>query len=129
MHPMRTPIHVEADSQGYLEVNGAIPPLEKWECVRKDSLGAVPRGAGCYALYRKGSLVYIGESDNLQERLGGHTVLFDEAAWLRLDGAQRLFVEKILIWWFMPPDNHELKRHDYRMKIKEEVLNNAKVRS
>ncbi len=122
MHPLRIPIRTSVEDDGSTTISGTIPALDTWERIRVNALEVVPRGAGCYALYQKGKLIYIGESSNLNERLSGHNVSFDEAAWLRLDGAQRLFVEKILIWRFMPEENNELKRHDYRMKIKEEVL-------
>jgi hypothetical protein len=122
MHPLRTPISVTVEDDGALIVAGTIPALDTWERAQVIQANKIPRAAGCYALYRDGHLVYVGESDNMQERLGGHQVRFDEARWLRLDGAQRLFVEKALIWKFMPEDNKETKRHDHRMRLKEEML-------
>lgn len=116
MHPLRTPLEITESADGSLAVSGILPPLDSWETGE-----TAPRRAGCYALFRKHQLVYIGESDNMQERLRSHQVSFDEARWLALDGAQRLLVEKVLIWFYMPEDNKEMKRHDYRMMIKKEV--------
>jgi excinuclease UvrABC nuclease subunit len=122
MHPLRIPIKV-FDEGGSISVSGAIPHIANWESATAHEVNKIPRGAGCYALFRKNQLIYIGESENLATRLGGHNVDFDKCRWIRLDGAQRLLVEKVLIWHYMPEKNKELKRHDYRMRMKEEVLN------
>ncbi len=122
MHPLRIPLSVTEDAEG-IEVSGRVPPIDSWDHATEHTMNQIPRGPGCYALYRKGELIYVGESDCLAERLKSHNVQFDKCAWLRLDGAQRFLVEKMLIWHRHPEDNKELKRHDYRMMLKEEVLN------
>jgi hypothetical protein len=121
VHPLRTPITVSVAEDGEVTIAGTIPPFDRWERTDSRTIQGVPRGAGCYLLYRKGTLIYVGESDNLRERLGTHGPRFDEARFLRLDGAQRLLVEKALIWTFMPEENKETKRHDHRMALKEEM--------
>jgi hypothetical protein len=121
VHPLRTPITVSVEEDGGITIAGTIPALDLWERTDSRTIQGVPRGAGCYGLFRKGTLIYVGESDNLRERLGAHGPRFDEARFLRLDGAQRLLVEKALIWKFMPEENKETKRHDHRMSLKEEM--------
>ncbi|MFA5054378.1 MAG: GIY-YIG nuclease family protein [Parcubacteria group bacterium] len=121
MHPLRTPISIKESAAG-IEIAGTIPPLDGWQRATVQQSETIPRAPGVYALYVKGSLVYIGESDNIRERLGGHKVRFDEALWLRVDGFQRLTIEKILIAHLMPQENKEMSRHDWRMKIKQEVM-------
>lgn len=122
MHPLRVPLSVTEDADG-IEISGRIPPVDSWDSATAHTMDSIPRGPGCYALFRKEELIYIGESDCLAERLKGHNVQFDRCAWLRLDGAQRFLVEKMLIWHRHPEDNRELKRHDYRMMLKKEALN------
>jgi len=121
MHPLRIPIAI-SEEDGRIAISGSVPPISEWESADERTMAKVPRGPGCYALFRKGELIYVGESDCIADRLKGHNKLFDSCAWLRLDGAQRYVVEKMLIWHYMPEDNKELKRHDYRMRLKEEML-------
>ena len=123
MHPINTPLTISLTEDSEIEISGSFPGVDSWPSVYKKDLIGIPRGPGCYALYRDGILIYIGESECLAERIPGHNVAYDEARWLRLDGAQRFVAEKMLIWHYMPQDNKELKRHDWRMRIKEEALN------
>jgi len=122
MHPLRTPIGIDEGSDGAVTISGTIPRLASWERISFRDIEQLPRAPGCYALYRAGELIYLGESDNIQERLRGHRKHFDEARWLRVDGFQRVLIEKALIWRFMPAENKEMSRHDWRMRIKEEVM-------
>jgi len=117
----RIPLRLDEDGAG-LHISGFVVPIDEWPRACNADMSAIPRSPGCYVLFVDDRLIYIGESDNLSERLRNHNVDFEECAWLRLDGAQRFLVEKMLIWSFMPERNLELKRHDWRMLIKKEVL-------
>jgi hypothetical protein len=118
--PSRLPLTV-TQRDGSLVIAGEVPTIEAWATVTKKQMDDLPRAPGLYALFHEGTLVYVGESDNIQERVLAHkhSKGFDKVAWLRVDGAQRLLLEKLFIWHHLPSENKEPKRHDHRMALKQ----------
>ena len=66
--PLRIPLSV-TEQDGHLVVTGEVPKIESWPSTAKAQIASLPRGPGVYALFQQDLLVYVGESDNIQESI------------------------------------------------------------
>lgn len=103
-----------------IAVEGDIPAPSTWPKLPRREQGSLPIRAGLYALWNEDEIVYVGESDNILERIGGHaTKGWDTVSYLPVDGFERVVWEKILLRIYFPRLNKEFQRHNHRMRIKE----------
>lgn len=74
------------------------------------------------------SVVYVGQSENVHQRLVGHmaTKIFDQVFYLRVQGNKMNKIEEALIAWFKPEYNKnslDLKGTNKSISLAESILN------